>query len=363
MRGRQRVLLSVALMLVLVLPLAASGWSKPAVGETTQEAFIRGLVTAAQKNQAQTGIPASVAIGMAALETGWGRSSMAKDPINSYYNIKCTATVSPYQNGCVDIPSYEYNADGSRYLLVSKFRTYATVGDSLMDYGRLLTSLSRYAPAFQYTNDPDQFVREVRKGGYATDPKYADLVISIMKGYNLYRYDLGGGSAGGPVAGGPNAEAWRPGPLPTKVVTPSVIPSFVAGADFPAYAVGWYEPGVRTLQRLLNETNAAGLATDARFGPLTDAAVRNWQNRIKAKATGVMDDVAWRALLPTLAPGATGQAVTALQEELTQAGYSVPVTGTFDARTAEAVKQFQTKHRIEPTGQVTHVVWARLLDW
>lgn len=361
MRMLRPVLLLAALTLALVLPMASS--PKSAVGETLQEAFIRGLVPSAQKNQTMTGIPASVAIGMAALETGWGRSSMAKEPINTYFNIKCTATVSPYQKGCVDVPSYEYNADGTRYLKVSSFRTYETVGHSLMDFGRLLTSLSRYAPAFAYTDNPDMFVRKVREGGYATDPAYADLVISIMKGYNLYQYDIGGSAGGGTYAGGPLAEAWRPGPKPTQVVSPTVVPSFVAGADFPAYAVGWYENGVRTLQRLLNERNAAGLATDARFGPATDAAVRNWQNRINAKATGVMDDPSWKALLPTLSSGATGQAVTALQEELRQSGISIIVTGSFDSQTVTAVKAFQTQQRIEPTGKVTLVVWARLLDW
>lgn len=358
MRRWVRVVLVLAL--VAGLGLVAFVVQPRSEAESRQEAFIRSLVSAAQRNQRQTGIPASVAIGQAALETGWGRSSMAAPPLNTLFNIKCTSKPSPYQTGCADVPSYEYRPDGSRYMLTSSFRTYASTGDSLLDYGRLLTSAKRYAPAFNHKNNPDEFIRAVARGGYATDPKYADLVISIMKRYNLYQYDVGGPSQKQPSAP-VGVEDWRPGSAPSGGRVRDV--QFVDGAAYPAYARGMKEPGVATLQHLLNQRAGARLSADGRFGARTDEAVRAWQNRSGLKPTGVMDDPSWNALLPRLGPGDKGAAVSALQTELRQHGQSVRVTGQFDSQTVAAVKKLQDQHKIRPDGKVGPTLWARLLDW
>lgn len=317
--------------------------------------FIASLVEAARRNQADTGIPASVAIGQAALETGWGRSKMSQDPINSYFSIKCGGT-TPYASGCVDVSSREYGSNGW-YEEVSSFRTYASVGDSLLDYGRLLSANRRYQGAFKYSADPDNFIREVHSAGYATDPNYSTTVIGIMVKYNLYRYDL----PTVPTAGfNPD---WKPKPLPSAPARPDVIPAFVPGPDFPAYTSGAKEHGVQTLQYLLNAYGGSALVVDGVFGSASRDAVSSWQRRVGAGVTGVMDDKSWSALLPKLTQGARGEAVTAVQLELNQAGFKVPTTGSFDATTADAVRAFQRHHLIRPTGEVTAVVWARLLDW
>lgn len=172
----------------------------PPAQASTQSDFIAKLVAAAQDNERRTGIPSSVAIGMAAVESGWGRSSMAGDMtingtvyhVNTLFNIKCTSTVSPYQSGCVPVPSYEYTSSGTKYLVTSNFRTYTGWGNSILDYGRLISTASRYSSAFNYKRYPDQCVTEIRRGGYATDSNSANLVTSIMKNYNLFQYNRNG---------------------------------------------------------------------------------------------------------------------------------------------------------------------------
>ena len=47
----------------------------------------------------------------------------------------------------------------------------------------------RYKNAFKYSNNPNQFAKEIHKAGYATSPSYANDLIQIMKAYNLYKYD------------------------------------------------------------------------------------------------------------------------------------------------------------------------------
>ena len=66
---------------------------------------------------------------------------------------------------------------------------YASTLDSLRDHSLTLSSMKRYANAFQYSTNPNQFAAEVHKAGYATDPNYTSLLTGIMQKYDLYRYD------------------------------------------------------------------------------------------------------------------------------------------------------------------------------
>lgn len=348
--------LRLAIVAMLVALAAVATASNPATA-TVQQDFISKLVLGAQENERRTGIPSSVTIGMAALESGWGRSSMAADMtvggvvyhVNTLFNIKCTSYVSPYQTGCVPVSSLEYRSDGSSYAKVSNFRTYSSWTNSMLDYGRLLTSNDRYARAFNYRQYPDQFVTEVRAGGYATDPKYATLVISIMRSYNLYQYNLSGAGSGYPPA------------LAAPGATVDVDPVFKPGSDYPAFARGSRGLGVETLQALLNARGGAALVVDGSYGEQTQTAVKAFQTATRLSVTGAMDDATWEALLPSLAVGAKGPEVEALQRALKGAGQTLEVTGSFDAATDRSLRAFQNAQRIKPTGKASGVVWARLL--
>ncbi len=361
MKRTLRVLMTTAVLLLglgmVVFPLVEN-----AAAETRQEAFIRGLVPSAQDNEVATGIPASVAIGQAALETGWGQSRMAQEPINSYFSIKCTSTPSPHQNGCVSIDSYEYDSQGNKTLQTSRFRTYATVGDSLLDYGRLLSTASRYKPAFAYTDDADQFIREVHKAGYATDPSYADTVIGIMGRYGLYQYNLLAKTPK-PAPSTPEPSVPEPSAPAPSMPPPTAAPVAPSTNSVPpVLRTGSRGSAVKTLQSLLNDSAAAGLSVDGIFGQATDKAVRGWQGGAGLGVTGVMDEASWRALLPRLARGSQGPAVVALQQSLTQAGYTVPATGNFLDMTVAAVRKLQGNYGQEQTGTVDFATWASLLN-
>jgi hypothetical protein len=70
---------------------------------------------------------------------------------------------------------------------------------SFRDHGRFLRENARYAAAFNYTNDPDRFVAEIWRAGYATDPNYPNLIVTLMRNYDLYRFNNhhGGSSLSG----------------------------------------------------------------------------------------------------------------------------------------------------------------------
>lgn len=179
-----RVILTAAASVLLVFGGAIFSPYARALAPST---YIKQTLDAAQGVQREYKVPAAVAMAQSILESGWGDSSLSRT-YHNYFGIKCTSQKSPFQQGCVSLQTKEYSASGST-TIVDGFRTYATTADSFSDYGRLLTSLSRYRAAFDHTDDPDQFIRAIAAGGYATDPAYADSVIKIMKQYDLYQYD------------------------------------------------------------------------------------------------------------------------------------------------------------------------------
>ncbi len=336
---------AVSLLVAIVLGLGLNMTSAQA---STQTDFIGSLVAPAQEAQRETGIPASVTIGMAALETGWGRSSMAKPPMNTLFNIKCTATKSKYQLGCSDVASYEYDSSGRRYLEVSGFRTYANTGDSLKDFGLFLTTVKRYANAFNHTNDPDAFIREVHRAGYATDPRYTELVVGIMRNHNLYQYNLKGTN---PTNFVPTAPVDSGSSLP------------VTTKQYGDLTFGSKGQAVKTLQSLLNARMGRKLTVNGVYDASTQAAVADWQyERAKfPEQSGDVDRATWESVVPTLRQGDRGALVTAMQNELRHAGYTVAADGVFGSRTRAAVDDFQRRHGLPVTGTVATMTWGRLL--
>lgn len=152
-----------------------------------QNAFIAASVAPAQRSQSDYGVPASVTISQAILESNWGASA----PSNNYFGIKCVSgNPGPIANGCVTLPTTECSG-GVCTPTTASFRTYATMTDSFRDHGQMLKSNALYNSAFNYRDNPDQFAREIAADGYATDPNYANLVISIMQSNNLYQYNTG----------------------------------------------------------------------------------------------------------------------------------------------------------------------------
>ncbi|MDR2620628.1 MAG: glucosaminidase domain-containing protein, partial [Propionibacteriaceae bacterium] len=165
-----------------LLPARSEGMENSRTGR-----FVQSVVPFAQAEEREYGVPASVSIAQAILETGWGRSTLNTIGFN-YFGIKCISVLSPYQDGCWNLSTSEY-VNGGYVSVNAGFRTYGSVYDSFMDHGRFLRVNDRYADAFK-TSTSDDFARAVAAAGYATSPSYAASVIDIMVDFDLYRYDL-----------------------------------------------------------------------------------------------------------------------------------------------------------------------------
>ena len=166
---------------LMVFPASASAASN-------KDEFISTAGESAQPSQAEYGVPASVTVAQAILESGWGESGLAVEASN-YFGMKChDRDPGPIATGCVKKATKECDKKGC-HATKAYFREYDSMADSYRDHGSYLRENSRYAKAFDHTDDADRFIREEHKAGYATDPKYTDKIVSLMNQYDLYRFN------------------------------------------------------------------------------------------------------------------------------------------------------------------------------
>lgn len=68
------------------------------------------------------------------------------------------------------------------------FRAYNNFADSISDYFDLICKNSRYRKAIN-SSSPEECIKAIKDGGYATDPKYVDSILKIIKSNKLEQYD------------------------------------------------------------------------------------------------------------------------------------------------------------------------------
>lgn len=150
-------------------------------GRLSPAEFARLFGPVARESMKRTGVPASVTLAQAALETGWGASTIGD--AKNLFGIKGTGPA-----GSISVPTQEFQ-NGRMVTIRDSFRKYHSWQESIEDHGRLLQN-DRYRPALRYKNDPDRYAHAIHDAGYATDPNYASKLISIMKSNNFYRFDV-----------------------------------------------------------------------------------------------------------------------------------------------------------------------------
>jgi hypothetical protein len=155
-----------------------------APNDTDKTRFMAEAVPLAKASQQKWGVPASVTLAQAVLETGWGTSDLAIRGKN-YFGIKYFTIPGPA--GIVWVDTSEF-MNGKWIRVKAAFRAYHTMTESFDDHGAFLNDGPRYLRCFE-TKDPKEFVRRLAAAGYATDPTYADKLIRVMDNLNLYPYD------------------------------------------------------------------------------------------------------------------------------------------------------------------------------
>lgn len=181
--------ISHAYVVTPALPLCAGSPAPAPAPALTPEQFIRAAVPGAQQGWREYGVPPSVTIAQAILESGWGRSKLSTNDRN-YFGIKCqNGKFGRFANGCHTYVTQECTKAGKCFTTTGVFRTYPSMANSFRDHGEFLKVNSRYKPAFQYTRNANKFIWNVWKAGYATDPNYYTKITGIMAKNKLYQYD------------------------------------------------------------------------------------------------------------------------------------------------------------------------------
>ncbi|MGX7418146.1 glycoside hydrolase family 73 protein [Carnobacterium gallinarum] len=146
-----------------------------------QQKFIKQIATEAKKLQAKNHLFASITIAQAILESDWGNSELATES-NNLFGIKETDGAE-----ASILPTDEYE-NGQRITIHAAFKKYPTIEDSLSDHMVFLEGAS-YAPV-KASQDYREAAYALQKGGYATDPAYAEKLIELIEQFELNRFDL-----------------------------------------------------------------------------------------------------------------------------------------------------------------------------
>jgi flagellar protein FlgJ len=145
--------------------------------------FIAAVAPCAQQCMAQSKVPASVTLAQAILESGWGSSGLAVNGMN-LFGIKA---IGGWTGPTVSMPTREV-INGQSVMVQAAFRKYMSWLGSIEDHAAFLTGNPRYKAAFATTNGED-FAHAIAAAGYATDPNYANSLITLMRQHNLAQYD------------------------------------------------------------------------------------------------------------------------------------------------------------------------------
>lgn len=126
----------------------------------------------------RSGIPASITLAQGILESGVGESELATKG-NNHFGIKC-------HDGW-EGKTMTYDDDKKDEC----FRCYADAEESFRDHSDFLRTRERYAFLFEYSpTDYKKWANGLKDAGYATNPKYPELLITNIEKYDLHQYDV-----------------------------------------------------------------------------------------------------------------------------------------------------------------------------
>jgi len=122
-------------------------------------------------------IPASITIAQGIFESACGKSRLAVEG-NNHFGIKCH---KEWTGDTILIDDDE---------LQECFRKYTSVSESYTDHSLFLTTRKRYSNLFELDiMDYKAWARTLKQDGYATNPQYADRLISLIERFNIARLD------------------------------------------------------------------------------------------------------------------------------------------------------------------------------
>ncbi len=150
----------------------------------SMEDFIKKLWPAAKTAASLIGGVPEVLIAQAALETNWGKNVLPYQNKLSSYNLFNIKADNSWKNKTTTVDSLEQH-NGVLVKERSNFRSYDSFLESFLDYAKFLKQNGRYSEALNKAAHPEQFVRALQSGGYATDQDYANKILKIFTSHTF----------------------------------------------------------------------------------------------------------------------------------------------------------------------------------
>ncbi len=143
----------------------------------TTEEYIQTYKSIAIDKMKEYKIPASITLAQGILESGSGNSNLARKA-NNHFGIKC-------HKGWTGRTFYMDDDEKNEC-----FRSYKKAEESYHDHSLFLTQRGRYSDLFKLKiTDYKGWAKGLSKAGYATNPRYPELLIRIIERYDLAAYD------------------------------------------------------------------------------------------------------------------------------------------------------------------------------
>ena len=169
----------VLILLALALSLSVAQAQTP----EAINAYVEKYKAIAIEEMKKYGIPASVTLAQGIHESGCGTSTLALRS-NNHFGIKC------HEEWCGQ--TYHHDDDAPQEC----FRVYNCPEESFRDHSEFLKCRPRYANLFTLDKgDYKAWARGLKAAGYATNPRYPDIIIKLIEDYNLNQFDKPGGGA------------------------------------------------------------------------------------------------------------------------------------------------------------------------
>jgi flagellum-specific peptidoglycan hydrolase FlgJ len=158
---------------ILTLLLASSIFAS--AQKNTPNSYIEKFKGDAIRIMHETGVPASIVLGVAMHESACGNSILAKN-LNNQFGVKGNSRITYYRNN---------------KKVRTLYKRYESVYDSYQDFARIMTERNEFSSLIEKLThfDYDNWAHGIQNHGYASDPKWAKGVLGIIKKYQLYNFD------------------------------------------------------------------------------------------------------------------------------------------------------------------------------
>ena len=165
---------------------------------SSADQFVNTMLPMAKEAAERIGVDPRYLVAQAALETGWGKSVMRAQDGSSSHNLFGIKASSSWKGDSARAITSEFR-NGAMVKETAEFRSYGSYKDSFHDLVTLLQTNNRYQDVVKSADNPEQFVRELQKAGYATDPDYASKISQIARQMTSYQNYAAAGASTTPL--------------------------------------------------------------------------------------------------------------------------------------------------------------------